>query len=250
MVRTPFPEGPAVVEWLPQFIERLAMKIHVVHAAVLSLALTICAHAASSQDAERPALVLDESAWVTFYDLPSRRFRNIRDGFLRRDFATVSRDIEATVGFLTVEAGRAVPELAGVFAENIDRLERVRTNLADSGVTIADLDNIFAQSHWVLSQHYLVEAIQSRDEGRHRMAGRNLIATAHHLERAVIWSGSRITGDVLESLESIREMASRLAEGGDTAEVYRDRPLRLAARTLASVGEKIDRRLRIDVALP
>lgn len=226
------------------------MKIHVVHAAVLSLVLSIWTHAASGQDAERPALVLDEDVWVTFYDLPSRRFRNIRDGFLRRDFATVSRDLEVTIGFLTVEAGRAVPELAGVFAENIDRLERVHTNLADSDVTIADLDNIFAQSHWVLSQHYLVEAIQSRDEGRHRMAGRNLIATAHHMERAVIWSDSRISGDVLRSLESIRDMASRLAEGENSDDIYEERPLRLAARTLASVGEQINRRLRIPVALP
>jgi hypothetical protein len=226
------------------------MKIHLAHAAVLSLALSIWAPAASGQDAERPALVLDESAWVTFYDLPSRRFRNIRDGFLRRDFEEISRDLEVTIGFLTVEARRSVPELTGVFAENIGRFERVRANLASADVTIADLDNTFAQSHWVLSQHYLVEAIRSRETERHRMAGRYLIATAHHLERAVIWSGSRITGDVLNSLESIREMASRLADGDNPAEVYRDRPLRLAAKTIATVGEQIDRRLRIELALP
>lgn len=214
------------------------------------LGVLLYAPETAGQNAERPALVLDESSWVTFYDLPSRRFRGIRDAYLRRDFEAVSRDLDVTIGFLAVEAERAVPELAGVFADNIERLQKARANLDQPGAPATDFDAIFAQSHWLLAQHYFVEAIQSRDEERHRLAGRYLVATAHHLERSVMWSDMRIADDVLDALQTLRDAASQLAAGADPARVYRERPLRLAARTLTAIGEQIDRRVRIDTSLP
>ena len=214
------------------------------------LVSSLYAPGSAGQEAERPAFVLDESAWVTFYDLPSRRFRAIRDAYLRRDFESAGRDLDATIGFLDVEAGRAVPELTNVFADNIGRLRQARINLGEPTASGTDLDNIFAQSHWVLSQHYFVEATQSRDAGRHRLAGRYLIATAHHLERSVMWSNLRIGDDILDALETLRDAASRLAAGTDPSQVYRERPLRLAAQTLVAVGEHIDRRVRIGSAIP
>ena len=226
------------------------MKPIPVTVAAIAAAFLAAAPAALGQTADRPSLVLDENVWVTFYDLPSRRFRGIRDAFLKRDFDTVGRDLDATLGFLRVEAGQAVEQLAPAFAENIGRLERVRADLASNDVTVSDLDVLFAQSHWILSQHYLVEALESRDENQHRLAGRYLIATAHHLERAVLWSDLRIDRDVLNSLENVRGMASELAGGADPDRVYRNRPMRLMARTLEKTGEHIDRRVRIAPLLP
>jgi hypothetical protein len=217
---------------------------------LILLSFLLGLQSAHGQAPERSPLVLDDSVWVTFYDLPSRRFRSIRDAFVRRDFDAVQRDLETTLGFIRIEAERAVDELAPAFADNIGRLERLRTNLEGPDVTISHLDAAFAQSHWVLAQHYLVQAIESRDGGHHRNAGRYLVASAHHLERAVLWSNARITGDVVESLEDIRDMASRLAQGENPDRVYRDRPLRLAGRTMREIGEHIDRQVRIEPLLP
>ena len=121
------------------------MKIRNVSTVIKAVVFCAGVQPALGQDPERPAHVLDRSAWVTSYDLPSRRF---------------------------------------------------------------------------------------------------------HLERAVIWSDSRTSDEVLGSLGSVREMASRLADGGNPFEIYQNRPFTLATRTLASVGEQIDRRMRIEPALP
>jgi hypothetical protein len=217
---------------------------------IVALAFLLGLQSAQAQAPARSPLVLDDSVWVTFYDLPSRRFRSIRDAFVRRDFESAARDLETTLGFIRIEAGRSVEELAPAFANNLGRLEQIRANLDSVDTTLAVVDATFAQSHWVLAQHYLVQAIESREGGQHRNAGRYLVATAHHLERAVLWSDARITGDVLNSLEDIRDMASRLAQGENPDRVYRDRPLRLAARTLQQIGGHIDRRVRIGALLP
>lgn len=204
---------------------------------------------AFAQDVNRPPLVFDENIWVTFYDVPSRRFRSIRDAFVRGDTAAVSRDIEISTGFLRIEAERVPAQLVAPFAETIDSLESIRSRLGDGSVAVAQLDSTFARVHWLLSQHYLVLGITARDQSRHVMAGRYLIATAHHLERAVLWSNFAIERDVLKSLDSIRDMAGRLQSSNNPERVYRDRPMRLAARTLRAVGEQINRPVRVPALL-
>ena len=200
--------------------------------------------------AQEQRLVLDEDVWVTFYDLPSRRFRNIRDAYLRRDFASVSRDINVASSYLAVETERARPELQGALGEVTRRLQEIGDGLPDSFVSIEQLDNVFGRAHWLLSQHFFVLSMQSRDAAEHRTAGLYLAATAHHMERSVLWSEARINRDILRSLEGIREMAGRLQESRRPERVYRDEPLRLAARTLRSIGNHLDRRLRIEPVMP
>ena len=218
--------------------------------ALLTLFALTCGVSLADNRPEQPLIVLDEDVWVTFYDLPSRRFRSIRDAFLRRDFDTVSRDLETTISFLQVEAERSVEELTPAFENILSRLNVMQRNLADPTVTIAQFDAVFARTHWVLSQHYFVYAQQSRELGLHRNAGRYLSATAHHLERAVLWSDARISRDVVNSLESIRNMAARLQRGEAPDKVYKDKPLKLTSRTLIAVGKHIDRELRIEELLP
>ena len=217
---------------------------------ILTLLALTCGAALADNEPEQPLIVLDEDVWVTFYDLPSRRFRSIRDAFLRRDFDTVSRDLDTTISFLQVESDRSVAELTPAFESILSKMGVIRSNLADPTVTIAQFDVVFARTHWLLSQHYFVSAQQSRELGLHRNAGRYLSATAHHLERAVLWSNARISRDIVNSLESIRNMAARLQRGEAPDKVYRDKPLKLTSRTLIAVGEHIDRELRIEELLP
>jgi hypothetical protein len=204
------------------------------------------ANAADSGDEQR-LFTVDENVWVTFYDLPSRRFRSIRDAFIRRNFDTVTRELEPTIGFLLIEAERATPAVHDALIEVVQKLQSIHDGIDDTSVTVGDLDSAFARAHWLLAQHYLVMAMKSRDNRLHESAGRYLWATAHHLERCVLWSGFRIDKDVLDSLESIREMSLRLQESSRPERVYRDKPIVLTGRTLVAIGEHLDRKVWIEV---
>jgi len=217
--------------------------------AVLTLILA-SAGVALGQDVTRSALTLDDDVWVTFYDVPSRRFRSIRDAFVRGDHAVVARDLEISIGFLRIEGERMPRELVTVLGETIDTLESIRDRQAAGAVTVAQLDTAFGRAHWILAQHFLVLAVTARDQERHKMAGRYLVATAHHLERAVLWSNVAIDREILKSLESVRDLASRLQSAEDPSSIYRERPIRLAGATLTRIGAQINRTVRIDEYLP
>lgn len=213
--------------------------------AIITLGMVVGGAVAQDLPDQR-LVVLDEDVWVTFYDLPSRRFRSIRDAFVRRDFQSVSRDLDITIGFLSVEANRAAPELKPAISEVVKQLQDVRGRLSDTSLSVGQLDAIFARAHWLLSQQYLLLAMQARDLMLYRNAGRYLYATAHHLERAVLWSNARISRDVVNSLDSIRDMASKLQNSDSPERVFKDRPVRLTTKTLIEIGEQIDRRVRIE----
>lgn len=212
---------------------------------VLITALLGCISMAAVGQDGRKLLTLDEDVWVAFYDLPSRRFTNIRERFVQRDFAVARRDLDASAAFLRVEAERAVPELQPALFEVVSQMTALRDNLETRKVAAEDLDAVFARAHWLLSQQYLVLALQARDAGAHRNAGHYLWATAHHLERSVMWSNSRLDSNTVSSIDSLRSMAAALRDSESPQRVYRDRPIRLAARTMIAVGDNLKRNMRI-----
>lgn len=192
---------------------------------------------------ERNLLTLDENVWATFYDLPSRRFRSIRDAFVRRDFAAAESDLQIAINFTSIEAARALETLQPPMSEAVAALENIRDNIRNTSISSSDLDSAFARVHWLLAQHYLMLAIDSRDTGQHKNAGRYLWATAHHLERAVLWSDARIDRSVLDALESSRQMGSALQTSDRPERVYRDRPMAATGKTLIKIGEHLNRRV-------
>ena len=176
--------------------------------------------------------------------------RSIRDQFVRRNFEGAGRDMDVAIGFLRVERDRAIPALQSPLDAVIEQLGQFRASLEEPTVTVTQLDGTFGRAHWLLAQHYLVLALQARDQARHVNAGHYLWATAHHLERSVLWSGARIDKRVVRALDSIRVMAGKLQAGERPSRVYRDRPIVLTARTLLDIGEHLDRQVRIKDELP
>ncbi len=220
-----------------QFLNRmLRISIHSLWVFTLS---PLFLAGASAQ--EREFLTLDENVWATFYDLPSRRFRNIRDAFVRRDFDAAESDLQVAINFTSIEASRAPEKLQPPMSEAIAELESIRENIRDTSVSGSDLDSTFARVHWLLAQHYLMMATDSRDAAQHKNAGRYLWATAHHLERAVLWSDARIDRSVLNALESSREMGTALQTSDRPERVYRNRPVAATGKTLVKIGEQLNR---------
>lgn len=209
----------------------------------LLLALAAAGIHANPAPDEPPLFSLDEKTWVLFYDLPSRRFRAIRDAFVRRDFAAARGDLEAAAGFLKAEIDRADPRLVAPLEEVEARLRALAATIETADVNAGDLDAAFSRAHWLLAQHYLVLAARARDLRRHRNAGHYLWATAHHMERTVLWSNARLTPQLVRDIERLRDMAGKLQHSEKPERVYRDKPIVSAQQALAELGTYLDRRV-------
>jgi len=197
--------------------------------------------AVSASESDQQLVTMDENLWVAFYDVPSRRFRNIRASFIKRQFDQAAGDLETSSTYLTIEADRALPAISKRLNEVADRMAWIAENMDDASVTVTDLDALFSRAHWLLAQHYLDLAKRSRNSGKHRNAGLNLYATTHHLERAVLWSNSRITRDVQKTLENLRDFADQLQDKDLTESAYREKPIVKAEKLLRKLGKTIDR---------
>ena len=203
--------------------------------------LTALANAAFAQDTQAPLVRIDEDVWVTFYDVPSRRFRAIRDAFVSRDFESAGHDLVTGANYLAIEADRALPEIGERLREVSSQMSAIARNLGDPSVTAATLDRLFGRAHWLLAQHYLYLGRQARDRNDNRTTGRYLIATTHHLERSVLWSNARIDRRVVQSLDGLRELAAQLQDPARAARSRRERPIVQAEKLLRELGKTIDR---------
>lgn len=208
---------------------------------LIALALTIAAPAISASNPDQQVVTMDENLWVAFYDVPSRRFRAIRASFIRREFAQAANDLETSSAYLSIEADRALPAISQRLHEVADRMLWISENTEDVSITVTDLDALFSRAHWLLAQHYLDLAKSSRDSRQNRSAGLNLHATTHHLERAVLWSNSRITRDVQKTLENLRDLADQLQNKNQAEMAYREKPIVRAEKLLQKLGKTIDR---------
>lgn len=188
---------------------------------------------------------IDENVWVLFYDVPSRRFRRSRDAFVRRDWAAVSENLTVSAAFIRTEASRSVDDLLFPLENVADRLDEIAEGISSTEIAGSDLDAAFARAHWLLSQHYLELAVRARDGGQGRNAGSYLWAAVHHMERTVLWSDARLTRAQVHSLEKLRDLADRLRDGDKPADVFKDKPIALALRTLEDLGQFMDRKIWI-----
>lgn len=194
---------------------------------------------ADERESKQPVVVLDEMLWVTFYDLPSRRFRDIRAALIRSDHRAVSLDLAASANFISVEADRASVVLQAPLRGIVARLR----SLADQPQTITfnDLDSLFGRAHWLLSQHYLEMAKHARDLRHNRNTSLYLWATTHHMERALLWSNVPVGREEQKTLEMLRDIAGRLQDADKFEQAYREKPVIRAEQLLRKLGKQIDR---------
>lgn len=203
--------------------------------------LVLSNYALAQIEPNQPLVTMDEHLWVTFYDLPSRRFHEIRSSFVRREFETAARNLETSANYLKVEAARAMPALAERLDDVSAKLLWTAEHVNDANVAVADLDALFGRAHWLLAQHYLDMAKQSRDMQQYRNEGLYLWATTHHMERAVLWSNARIDRELYKALEGLRDLATRLQDADRAAEANQKRPVVRAEKILRTLGQQIDR---------
>ncbi|MBT8100230.1 MAG: hypothetical protein KJO82_10785 [Gammaproteobacteria bacterium] len=201
---------------------------------------------ADSHERPQQAVVLDENLWVTFYDLPSRRFRAIRTAVLTRDKAAASADLAVAANYLSVEAERASDNFQGPLQQIADQLRAMGASVDD--VTLQQLDVIFGRTHWLLAQHYLEFARRARDVRQNRNTSLYLWATIHHMERALLWSNVPVTRRVQNTFEDLREIATDLRDPQTAESAYKEKPVIRAETLLRQIGDQIDRRVLLPAA--
>lgn len=194
---------------------------------------------AMAQDTSTVAV--DQSVWLTFHDVPSRRFVEVRRALVRGELDAARGDLVISAGHLQVEAGRAAPEIGERLMAVSERLLWLADNIDDPRAAPAEFDAQFGRAHWLLAQHYLYEARLSRNRGDDRLAGRYLWAATHHMERAVLWSNARIDRRLRKTLDDLRTLATRLQDDSQASRVRGQRPIVKAETVLLELGEKIDR---------
>lgn len=209
------------------------------------LALTLISLAVSTsfgqQSESQSAIVLDEDLWVTFYDLPSRRFRAIRTAVLTRDHESAARDLSLAANYLSVEAARSSAVFQAPLGDVVSQLRRMENDVGM--VTLEALDALFGRAHWLLAQHFLEFARGARDARNNRNTSLYLWATTHHIERAILWSNIAVTREVHTTLEGLQELAGKLRDPETAARAYRERPIVRAEVLLRKIGVQIDRRV-------
>ena len=210
---------------------------------VLGLVMLMTAAQHGTAAEERPLFELDGDTFVTFYDLPSRRFHRIRQAFVSRDFDTARHDIQVSAEYLGIEAQRAQPGIGAAMLSVQSRFREMGDNLDSEDVVAQNFDALFGRAHWLLAQHFLHLAIASRDAERYSASGQYLLACAHHMERAALWSNARISPELVRSLDRLRGLADQLQDSPSKRWIEENRPLRSAVRTLSALGEHIDRQV-------
>lgn len=193
------------------------------------------------QSERQSAVVLDEGLWITFYDLPSRRFRAIRTAILTRDLDSAARDLSLAANYVSVEAARTSAVFQAPLSDVVRQLRRMEENVED--ITLDELDALFGRAHWLLAQHYLEFARAARDARDGRNTSLYLWATTHHIERSILWSNVAVTREVHATLEGLQELAGKLADPETAARAYKERPVVRAEKLLRKIGRQIDRRV-------
>lgn len=214
---------------------------------IVATCIVLAGNASLAQTSNRPFIQVDENLWVTFYDVPSHRFRSIRDDFVRRNFDAVSRNLVTSASHMMIESSRTSPELGERMAEVATQMMIIADDIADSSVTTNALDKLFGRAHWLLAQHYLYHARNARDANNNKMAGQYLWAATHHMERAVLWSDARISRNVATTLDRLRDLALRLQDTKDSAAARKERPIVRAEKLLLELGKVIDRPVVLDI---
>ena len=195
----------------------------------------------AQQGDNQSAVVLDENLWVTFYDLPSRRFRAIRAAVLTRNYDAAAHDLNLAANYLSIEAGRSATVFQTPLKDIVDRLRQMETGV--NSVTLEQLDALFGRAHWLLAQHYLDFARGARDARHNRNASLYLWATTHHIERAILWSNVAVTREVHKTLECLQELAGDLQNPKTSQRAYKERPIVRAEKLLVRIGKEIDRQV-------
>jgi len=214
---------------------------------IIVACVALTSNASLAQSGEPSFVTVDENLWITFYDVPSHRFRAIRDAFVRRDFDSASRDLVTSASYLKIESARASPAIAERLDDVATQMTSIAKAMDDQNVTSVTLDKLFGRAHWLLAQHYLSLAREARDANNNRMSGRYLWATTHHLERAVLWSNARIDREVVKTLEGLRDLAMRLQDDQEANAARKEKPIVRAEKVLVKLGAVIDRPVALKI---
>ncbi len=195
---------------------------------------------ASTSESKSTRFVMDGDTFIVFYDLPSRRFRALQQAFINQNTEQFDRDLEVTIQYLAAEKSRMDPRLQAPIDQTIESL---RAFPSTSDLSLSDMQQHFARVHWLLAQHFLQIAHRQTQSTETAETWLYYTATAHHLERAVLWASLEIDKTLTANLDSLRAVTSATMHKRNKDK--RQRTLQRTAQTLKKLSTELELPLRV-----
>lgn len=183
-------------------------------ALVLCLAIASCDRMARTR-ADTTAIVFDEASdpLVSRHEAQSA-FDAARAALARKDFDACITSLSEAAAFFRATAGVVEPEAKTALVAAAEELETLAANIAnDRARTPRDFDRVFAQAHAAESAQHLTRVRVALLNGDNMRAGKELLMTVDHLERAA--KDARLRGDreVQRAIADTRTLAGEMVKG-------------------------------------
>lgn len=185
---------------------------------------------------------VSEDMWIRLSDEPEH---HMQDGFsaLREGDVIEAVDaIKKAAVFIKIAENNSQTKIRAAIRTAWLRLELLSDDLADREVDVAPerLKACFSICHVALARHHSQRAKQAAKDHHFVLAGRYLLSSGQHVERAAYWGGEQLEADVAKQLHDAKRVGKDLLD--ESGEALED-----LGAFLESMGDRVEqfgRRLR------
>ncbi len=177
--------------------------------AVAALLIAVCTTAVTAQTTQgnAPQVSVD------------KEFHKARESLLKKDFKDSASEIRQASRILASEASKATEQGRQDLAESALELDQLADKVERKALrSEKDLDDVFARAEQSLAESYEAKASESKVRKDILQAGRDLRASATHLENALTWAGRRVDEESRRAIKDAREIAGKMEKGIEVAE--------------------------------
>lgn len=160
------------------------------------------------------ALVQEEVIYMLPQDYPDQHMLSASKSLDRKDTQAASKDVRKATGFLRTQASRSGAQSDSGLQASIQELEAMAASL-EAGTTVIEkeLTDAFARAHLALAAVDQDKASEHLSRQENQLAGRELQASARHLEKSAEWSGAKLDRDGKMAVKDAGRNSGRLIKG-------------------------------------
>lgn len=197
-----------------------SMNVRSVGILVCSLVLFQTLPLTSADDSDRdPPLKrrghvqIDEDVWYRFHDEPPLHMQRAREGFLKREYAASSRELQKVGGYLHAAASHADEDVKAMLRDSADEIDQLSESVKDGAVeSVARLEHAFARAEHSLALHNQRMAEHAMERADAFRSGQYLRTAVQNAENSAHWAGHKLEAGSLKVLNAGRDLAGVMIE--------------------------------------
>lgn len=160
------------------------------------------------------ALVDEEVIYMLPQDYPDQHMLSASKSLDRKDTQAAAKDVRKATSFLRAQASRSGAQSDSGLEASIQELEALAAAF-EAGTTVIEkeLTDAFARAHLALAAVDQEKASEHLSQQENQLAGRELQASARHLEKSSEWSGAKLDKDGKMAVKDAGRNSGRLIKG-------------------------------------